>query len=150
KLSEIAGNERARSLRGAKTEARRRNRKQLCGGFRSLCVYRMPQVGTCYSLDLGYRVKGQMDCFVSLAYCVFIRSGHEAKCLALLEVDVSGMGADAELRSGFLERIELREKFRLCQLPLRKAALGLVVRVDEVLHVILLVKAISCICTTTF
>src|SRR5215469_14247407 len=59
------------------------------------------------------------------------------------------MGADAKLRSGFLERIELREKFRLCQLPLRKAPFGLVVRVDEVLHVILLVRSISCIYTTS-
>lgn len=48
-----------------------------------------------------------------LAHRIFIRPGHEAECLALLQVDVSGVGADSKPWSRFLERIELREKFRL-------------------------------------
>ena len=60
---------------------------------------------------------------------------------------MSGMSADAKLWSRFLERIEFSEKFCLGQLPLRKAAFGLVVGVDEVLDMILLVR-VSCICTT--
>ena len=73
----------------------------------------MPQIGARDSLDLGYRIEGQVDCFVRLGHCLFIRPAHEAEGLALLEIDVSGVGADAKSWSRFLERIELREKFRL-------------------------------------
>jgi len=77
---------------------------------RVLCrsgIYRMPQVSTCYPFDLGDRIEGQIDCFVRLAHRFCIRSGHEAECFAFFEVYVSGMGADAELRRRFFERIEL-------------------------------------------
>ena len=67
----------------------------------------MAQVGARYPFDLGYRVEGQMDCFMRLAHRFCIRSGHEAECFAFFEVYVSGMGADAELRRRFFERIEL-------------------------------------------
>src|SRR5262245_44719092 len=41
---------------------------------------------------------------------------------------------DAELARGLLERVELREELLLGELLRRKAALALVVGVDEVLH----------------
>src|SRR5215469_8441847 len=85
-----------------------------------------------------------MDCFMRHAHGFFVRSGHEAECLALLEVDVGRVSADAELWSRFLQSVELCEKFRLRQLPMRKAALGLVVGVDEKLHVCLLLEEPTC------
>ena len=67
----------------------------------------MPQVSTCYPFYLGDRIEAQIDCFVRLAHRFCIRSRHEAECFAFFEVYVSGMGADAELRRRFFERIEL-------------------------------------------
>src|SRR6516162_1416978 len=108
--------------------------ERLRGGFRRLRGYRMPQIGARHSLDLGYRIEGQIDRCVRLAHCLFIRPAHQAEGLAFLEVDVCGVGAGAKPWSDFLERIKRREKFRLAELALRKATFGLVVGVDEVLH----------------
>src|SRR6516225_11909310 len=87
--------------------------ERLRGGFRRLRSYRMPQIGARDALDLGYRIEGQIDCFMRLAHCLFIRPAHQAEGLAFFEVDVCGVGADAKPWGRFLERIERREKFRL-------------------------------------
>jgi hypothetical protein len=62
----------------------------------------------------------------------------EAERLTILEIDVGGVTDHVELFAGLLQRVELIEELLFSQFFLGEAALGLVMGVNEVLHVVLL------------
>lgn len=68
------------------------------------CGRGIAHVGASDALDFGNGVERQIDRFVRLAHRFLVRSGHEAECLALLQIDVSGISADAKPRRRFLVR----------------------------------------------
>ena len=76
---------------------------------------------------------------VTRAYDEALRPvGLRATQLAVLEIDVGGVTEHVESSAGLLQRVELVEELLFGQFFLGEAALGLVMGVNEVLHVVLL------------
>ena len=96
---------------------------------------RRAHVGAGHASHLGDGVIGQVDRRMRLADRFFVRTGHEAESLAVLQIDMRSMAENAELLGGRLERGELLVELLFRQHLRRESALALVVGVDEVLHV---------------
>jgi len=77
---------------------------------------------------------GEVDGRVGFPDGFFVPSGHEAERFAFAEVHVRGMREDVKLVPGHLEGIELGKELLFGERRGRKAALGLVVGIHEVLH----------------
>ena len=99
---------------------------------------RNAHIGAAYSFHLSDGIERQIDRSVRLADRLRVRTRHEAEGLTILEIDVGGVTDHMESFAGPLQRVELVEELLFSQFFLGEAAPGLVMGVNEILHVVLL------------